>query len=169
MQYFHWYIPDDGTLWDKVGSRAKELAEAGFTAMWLPPAYKGMGGTNDVGYAVYDMYDLGEFEQKGTVRTKYGTRQQYIDAVKSLQGAGIEVYADTVKNHRIGGDTAEVVKASPFSQDDRLNPIGGMREIKCYTHYKFPGRKGKYSNFEWHWWHFDAVDYDEFTKESSKI
>ena len=76
MQYFHWYIPGNGMLWDKVKARAKELSQAGFTAIWLPPAYKGMGGTYDVGYAVYDMYDLGEFEQKGTVRTKYGTRQQ---------------------------------------------------------------------------------------------
>ena len=88
------------TLWDKVNTTAKDLAQAGFTAMWLPPAYKGMGGTYDVGYAVYDMYDLGEFEQKGTVRTKYGDRKQYVDAVKSLQNAGIQVYADTVLNHR---------------------------------------------------------------------
>ena len=43
MQYFHWYIPGDGMLWFKVGSEARELADAGFTAMWLPPAYKGMG------------------------------------------------------------------------------------------------------------------------------
>ncbi|WP_414623613.1 alpha-amylase [Calothrix sp. CCY 0018] len=169
MQYFHWYIPGDGMLWDKVGSRAKELSKAGFTAMWLPPAYKGMGGTYDVGYAVYDMYDLGEFEQKGTIRTKYGDRKQYLDAVKSLQGAGIQVYADTVLNHRIGGDDAEIAKGTPFSQSNRLNPQGEMRDIKCYTHYKFPGRKGKYSQFEWHWWHFDAVDYDEYTQDSSTI
>ena len=52
MQYFHWYTPDDGMLWDKVNARAEELAQTGFTAMWLPPAYKGMNGSSDVGYAV---------------------------------------------------------------------------------------------------------------------
>ncbi|MGB7247711.1 MAG: alpha-amylase, partial [Phormidesmis sp.] len=84
MQYFHWYVDNDGTLWNQAKQKSKELADAGFTALWLPPAYKGMSGTYDVGYAVYDMYDLGEFDQKGTVRTKYGTRQEYLDAIQAL-------------------------------------------------------------------------------------
>ncbi|WP_414578463.1 alpha-amylase [Anabaena sp. CCY 9402-a] len=162
MQYFHWYIPNDGNLWSKVEASAPELADAGFTAMWLPPAYKGFAGSFDVGYGVYDLFDLGEFEQKGSVRTKYGTRQQYLNAVKSLQTHGLQVYADAVLNHKMGGDGIETPKATPFPQDDRLNPKGGLQEIKTYTHYNFPGRQGKYSNFEWHWWHFDAVDYNEY-------
>lgn len=174
MQYFHWYIDPDLILWDEVKNKAKELADAGITALWLPPAYKGYGGGErgglvDVGYGVYDMYDLGEFDQKGTVRTKYGTRQQYIDAIQALHTAGIQVYADAVLNHRMGGDATEVAKATPFSQSDRLNPKGGMREIKTYSHYTFPGRQGKYSDFQWHWWHFDAIDYDDYTKESGTI
>ncbi|MBD2598142.1 alpha-amylase [Nostoc spongiaeforme FACHB-130] len=162
MQYFHWYIPNDGNLWSKVEASAPELADAGFTAMWLPPAYKGFAGSFDVGYGVYDLFDLGEFDQKGSVRTKYGTRQQYLDAVKSLQTHGLQVYADAVLNHKMGGDAVETPKATPFPQDDRLNPKGGLQDIKTYTHYNFPGRQGKYSNFEWHWWHFDAVDYNEY-------
>ncbi len=162
MQYFHWYVPNDGSLWSKVDSAAKELADAGFTALWLPPAYKGFAGAYDVGYGVYDLFDLGEFDQKGSIRTKYGTRQQYVDAIKSLQARGIQVYGDTVLNHKLGGDSAEAAKAIPFSQNDRLNPKGGLQDVKTYTHYHFPGRKGKYSNFEWHWWHFDAVDYNDY-------
>lgn len=162
MQYFHWYTPNDGNLWSKVEVSAPELAQAGFTALWLPPAYKGFAGANDVGYGVYDLFDLGEFDQKDSVRTKYGTRQQYLDAVKSLQKHGLQVYADAVLNHKMGGDRTETPKATPFSQDDRLNPKGGLQEIKTYSYYDFPGRKGKYSNFEWHWWHFDAVDYNEY-------
>jgi alpha-amylase len=162
MQYFHWYIPNDGNLWSKVEASAPELADAGFTAMWLPPAYKGFAGSYDVGYGVYDLFDLGEFEQKGSIRTKYGTRKQYLDAVKSLQTHGLQVYADAVLNHKMGGDAVETPKATPFPQDDRLNPKGGLQHIKAYTHYNFPGRQGKYSNFEWHWWHFDAVDYNEY-------
>jgi alpha-amylase len=162
MQYFHWYIPNDGNLWSKVEASAPELADAGFTAMWLPPAYKGFAGSFDVGYGVYDLFDLGEFDQKGSVRTKYGTRQQYLNAVKSLQTHGLQVYADAVLNHKMGGDGVETPKATPFPQNDRLNPKGGLQDIKTYTHYNFPGRQGKYSNFEWHWWHFDAVDYNEY-------
>lgn len=162
MQYFHWYIPNDGNLWSKVESVAKELADAGFTALWLPPAYKGFAGSYDVGYGVYDLFDLGEFDQKGSIRTKYGTRQQYLDAVKSLKAQGIQVYADGVLNHKMGGDGVETPKATPFPQNDRLNPKGWLQEIKTYSHFYFPGRQGKYSNFEWHWWHFDAVDYNKY-------
>lgn len=160
MQHFHWYSPDDGTLWDEVASKADELKKAGFTALWLPPAYKGAQGAKDVGYAVYDMYDLGEFDQKGSVRTKYGTRDQYLAALQSLRGAGIQAYADTVLNHRMGGDDTEIVRATPFAQDDRIHPKGEMREIESYTHWHFPGRAGAYSKFQWQARHFDAVDYD---------
>lgn len=169
MQYFHWYIDRDAILWNEVKNKARELADAGFTAVWLPPAYKGMAGTYDVGYSVYDMYDLGEFDQKGTIRTKYGDRQEYITAVAALQDAGIQVYADAVLNHRMGGDATETVKATPFSQSDRLNPKGGMQEIESYTHFTFPGRDDKHSDFKWHWWHFDAVDYNKYTSEPGTI
>jgi alpha-amylase len=160
MQCFHWYTPADGTLWDEVASRAPELARTGFTAVWLPPAYKGTDGPLDVGYGVYDMYDLGEFDQKGSVRTKYGTKAQYLAAVKAAQKAALAVYADTVLNHRMGGDATELVRATPFPQDDRLRPKGEPREIEAYTHYSFPGRRGRHSRFEWRARHFAAVDYD---------
>ncbi len=161
MQYFHWYIPGDGSLWEQVKNKAPELADVGITALWLPPAYKGIGGGNDVGYGVYDMFDLGEFDQKGSIRTKYGTRQQYLDAIESLHNSGIEVYADAVLNHLMGGDLTETVRAIPFRKNDRLHPIGGPREIEVYTHFTFPERQGKYSDFQWRWWHFDAVDYNK--------
>ena len=169
MQYFHWYSPDDGRLWDEVGRQADALAQTGFTALWLPPAYKGIGGSREVGYGVYDLYDLGEFEQKGSVRTKYGTSQQYLQAIAALHAAGLHVYADAVLNHRIGGDATETTRATPFLQEDRLHPVGELREVQVYTHFTFPGRRGQYSPFEWHWPHFDAVDYDAKTQESSRI
>jgi alpha-amylase len=159
MQYFHWYLPDNGTLWSRVRTDAKHLAEVGFNALWLPPAYKG-GGTNDVGYGVYDLFDLGEFDQKGTVRTKYGTKAQYLDAIAALHEVNISVYADIVFNHRMGADASEPAKATPFPRDNRLEPKGELYEIESYSHFYFPGRKGKYSTFEWHWDNFDAIDYD---------
>ena len=95
MQCFHWYSPGDGTFWEEVSRRAAELTRAGLTALWLPPAFKGMDGSRDVGYGAYDLYDLGEFNQKGSVRTKYGTRKQYLHAIDALHAAGLQVYADT--------------------------------------------------------------------------
>ncbi|MEH2297785.1 MAG: alpha-amylase [Nostoc sp.] len=169
MQYFHWYIPPDGNLWNEFKEKVKELADAGVTSVWLPPAYKGTGGGYDVGYGVYDMYDLGEFDQKGSVRTKYGTKDEYIAAVKAAKDAGIRVYADVVLNHKLGADQEEEVEATPYSPDDRNQAIGEMQKIKVWTHFTFPGRQGKYSDMEWHWWHFDAVDYNVYNEGENAV
>ena len=80
MQFFEWYLPPDGGHWNFLKEQSKALSEAGINTLWLPPAYKGGGGSKDVGYDVYDLYDLGEFDQKGSVRTKYGTNHEYIKA-----------------------------------------------------------------------------------------
>ncbi|PSB02291.1 alpha-amylase [Merismopedia glauca] len=165
MQYFHWYTPSDGKLWNQAKKKAKELAKVGFTALWLPPAYKGSGGGYDVGYGIYDLFDLGEFDQKGSIRTKYGTRQEYVDAIKALQAVGIEIYADLVFNHKMTGDEIEEAKATPYPRDNRTQPKGDLQDVKTYTHFTFPGRQGKYSSFEWHWWHFNAVDYSDLNQE----
>ncbi|MGB7085382.1 MAG: alpha-amylase family glycosyl hydrolase, partial [Phormidesmis sp.] len=151
MQFFHWYNEPDGQLWNELAEKAEDLAAAGFTSLWLPPAYKGTAGGYDVGYGVYDMFDLGEFDQKGSTRTKYGTKDEYLNAIKTAKQAGIEVYADVVLNHKLGGDEEEEMKATPFSPDNRNEAIGDMVTIKAWTHFTFPGRKGKYSDLEWHW------------------
>lgn len=161
MQFFHWYIAPDGHLWNELKDKAKDLANAGITSVWLPPAYKGIGGGYDVGYGVYDMYDLGEFDQKGSIRTKYGTKDEYIAAIATAQSNGLQVYADVVMNHMMGADKAEEAKAIPLNPDNRHEKIGGMQTVKVWTHFTFPGRDGQYSDAEWHWWHFDAVDYNE--------
>ena len=83
MQYFEWNLPNDGTLWSRLKEDAKHLHEIGITSVWIPPAYKA-DEQQDEGYAVYDLYDLGEFDQKGTVRTKYGTRGELEEAVAAL-------------------------------------------------------------------------------------
>ncbi|MCW6038721.1 alpha-amylase [Spirulina subsalsa FACHB-351] len=169
MQYFHWYITPEQVLWEELKNQASDLAKAGITALWLPPAYKAMGGINDVGYGVYDLYDLGEFNQRDTVRTKYGDRTQYLEAIQSLQAQQIQVYADAVLNHKMGAEGLETVRATPFWSGDRLHPKGPRREIRAFTHFAFPGRQGKYSPFEWHWWHFDATDWDDLTKEKDTV
>ena len=165
LQAFHWYSPGDGSYWRALGARAPGLADAGFSALWMPPATKGVGGGLDVGYGVYDLYDLGEFDQKGSVRTRYGTKDEYCAAVGQVQAAGLQCYADIVLNHRMGGDCAQVTRATPFAQNNRLTPVGGPLDIKSYTEFNFPGRAGRYSSFLWDRSHFDAVDYDENNRE----
>ncbi|MGZ0087163.1 alpha-amylase [Caldibacillus thermoamylovorans] len=163
MQYFEWYLPDDGTLWTKVANEAKNLSSLGITALWLPPAYKGTS-RSDVGYGVYDLYDLGEFNQKGTIRTKYGTKAQYLQAIQAAHAAGMQVYADVVFNHKAGADGTEWVDAVEVNPSNRNQEISGTYQIQAWTKFDFPGRGNTYSSFKWRWYHFDGVDWDESRK-----
>lgn len=167
MQYFEWDLANDGTLWTKANTEAANLANVGITAVWLPPAYKGAGGSSDVGYGVYDMYDLGEFNQKGSVRTKYGTKAQYIAAINALHTKGVQVYGDVVFNHRGGADATEAVTAVRVAKDNRNYEYGGDQNITAWTSFTFPGRGNTYSSFKWHWYHFDGVDWADNLKDGS--
>jgi alpha-amylase len=78
IQFFHWYTDGDSFLWKHTKDSAQYLSDLGITAIWLPPAYKAINGGFGVGYGPYDLFDLGEFDQKGTVATKYGTKDDYL-------------------------------------------------------------------------------------------
>jgi alpha-amylase len=169
MQYFHWYTPADGSLWKQLAANASDLAKAGITAVWLPPAYKGVGGADDVGYGVYDLFDLGEFRQKDSVRTKYGTRDEYLAAIKAAQNENIQVYADIVFNHKMGADFTEEFKATPYNPLNRHEKIGEEQTIKAWTNFTFPGRNKKYSELDWHWWHFTAIDFNALDENNKAI
>jgi alpha-amylase len=110
IQFFHWNYTDGGKLWDEVSDKAESLAAMGLTDVWLPPAYKGASGGFSVGYDTYDLFDLGEFDQKGTVATKYGDRSGLERACKALKGQGLRVIHDVVLNHKMGADEKESVR-----------------------------------------------------------
>lgn len=167
MQFFHWYYPADGTLWDHVCNEAQRLASLGITACWLPPAFKGQDGANASGYDAYDLYDLGEFDQKGSVRTKYGTKEGYVSAIRVLKENGIGVYADVVLNHKGGADEKERVRVIKVNDENRNEPISEPFDIEAYTRFTFPGRKGKYSQFIWDHHCFTGVDYAADIKETA--
>ncbi|HXB95074.1 MAG TPA: alpha-amylase family glycosyl hydrolase, partial [Puia sp.] len=167
LQFFHWYYPTDGSLWKKIAAEAGRLAEMGFTAIWLPPASKGTNGSFSVGYDVYDLYDLGEFDQKGSVRTKYGTKDEFVAAVKAIHDAGMQVYLDIVLNHLAGGDEPELVCARKVDPEDRNKFISEPYDIEAFTKFTYPGRNGKYSSFIWDFHCFTGVDFDNKTKETA--
>lgn len=167
MQYFEWYLPSDSALWNKVRKDGTHLANLGINYIWLPPAYKGAAGTNDVGYGVYDLYDLGEFDQKGAIPTKYGTKEEYLNAIKELKENNIKVLADIVLNHKMGADELEEVLAVQDDENDRNVSITTATPIKAWTKYTFPGRGNMYSDFKWDWTHFHGIDWDENTKKAS--
>lgn len=165
IQYFEWYLPDDGKHWQHLAEDAGHLKELGISKVWMPPAFKGTG-SNDVGYGIYDLYDLGEFHQKGTVRTKYGTKEDYQAAVNALKERGIMPIADIVLNHKSGGDDKERFQVIRVNPDNRQEKISEPYEIEGWTHFHFPGRQDTYSDFHWHWYHFTGLDYDALHHET---
>lgn len=69
-------------MWKKLKDNVSKLKTMGVSAVWLPPAYKGAQGIHDVGYGAYDLYDLGEFDQKGTVPTNMEPRMSIWQQLK---------------------------------------------------------------------------------------
>lgn len=162
MQAFEWDSPADGGYYKFLKENAKNIKDAGIDALWLPPMCKG-GGDQDVGYGIYDLWDLGEFDQKGTVRTKYGTKEELLEAIDELHKNEIKVYADVVLNHKGNADFEEEFMARMVDQNNREKDVSEDMKIKAWTGFNFPGRAGKYSDFVWHYYHFTGVDYDANT------
>ena len=160
IQFFHWYFPEDGSLWKQFKESCAFFSAQGITHVWLPPATKAHSGTSSVGYDSYDLYDLGEFNQKGAIRTKYGTKEEYLDAIKEARKHGISVLADAVLNHKAGADENEVVLAVKVKETNRNQVISEPAEIEAATRFTFDGRGGKYSAFVWDRTCFTGVDWD---------
>ena len=167
IQFFEWYLPADCSLWNKTAMEAEYLSDLGINYIWLPPAYKGIGGNAEVGYGVYDLYDLGEFDQKSSVKTKYGSKEEYINCIKALKQYRIKVLADIVFNQKMGADESEKVIAIEDNPINRNQQISEPHEITAWTKFTFPGRNNTYSDFKWNWTHFHGVDWDESQKKSS--
>jgi alpha-amylase len=77
---------------------APRLKAMGVDAVWIPPSYKN-AGTNSVGYAPFDHYDLGDKYQKGETRTRVGTKDELLRMIAVMHANGIEVIQDVVLNH----------------------------------------------------------------------
>ena len=159
FQAFEWYIPSDGNYYKDLMKKLVDLKRIGVTAIWLPPVTKSTG-VNDTGYGVYDIYDLGEFNQKGEIRTKYGTKEELLELIDEIHKNDMLVYADVVINHMAGADFEEEFMAVEVDKEDRTKELGEPRKISAWTGFDFPERDGKYSDFKWNYHHFTAVDYD---------
>lgn len=85
--------------WDELSAKMPEIAEAGYTSLWLPPPAKG-GSVFSVGYDLFDPFDLGDKNQRGTVRTRYGTKAELLQVVETAHRFGLRVYFDNIMNHR---------------------------------------------------------------------
>ncbi len=162
-QAFHFHSPPDPPLWTRLEAGAHALKDRGFTAVWIPPCYKGASGPTSTGYDSYDLFDLGEFETPwhNEIRTKYGNREELLRAIQSLQSAGLQVYADVVLNHKLGGHPEDGVSAIHVASDNRNHALGHWHERTVWTWFDFEKRGNRYSSMKWRHEHFDAVENDD--------
>jgi glycosidase len=106
LQYFN-------TSWKEIERRLPEVAEAGYTSLWLPPPCKGSSGGFSVGYDVLDRFDLGDKDQAGQVATKYGTKADLLRLMEMAHRFGLRVYFDNVMAHN-GGPLDPVAPGTLF-------------------------------------------------------
>lgn len=162
MQFFEWHLPADGKLWERLKEMAAELKAIGIDSIWVPPVTKAIT-SEDTGYAPYDLYDLGEFDQKGSIETKYGTKDQLLEAISACHENGLKVYIDVVMNHKAGADAMEKFEVVEVDGMDRTEVISEPFEIHGWTRFDFQGRADQYSSFKWNYTHFNGTDFDEKT------
>lgn len=114
LQAFYWDVPVDaqnlkGLWWDNLERKSSEFKEMGITSVWIPAPSKGNWGIYDMGYGVYDHYDLGNYFQKGSVETRFGSRAELESMVAAMHDTingkpYIDVYADIILNHMYASD-----------------------------------------------------------------
>jgi len=122
-----------------------------------------------INYANPDLWDLGEFDQKGTTRTKWGSFEDLLRLAKLAQDKNVLLYFDAVLNHKAAADHTEKCRAlecnwdgTPLLNDgngDRNKTEGEPVEIEGWLGFDFPGRNNKYSEMKWHWYHFTGTDW----------
>lgn len=120
LQGFEWNVPADQKHWKRLTAILPALKEIGISAVWLPPACKGAGGDKANGYDIYDLYDLGEFEQKGSRSTKWGTREDLDALVAKSEETDVGLYFDAVLNHKAGADKEEKCRVVEVDNDGQL-------------------------------------------------
>lgn len=103
MQSFFWDVPAGGIWWEFIENEVDDWAEAGVDRVWLPQFAKSESGGYSMGYDVSDYFDLGEYEQYGTVETRFGSKSELLSLIKAIHDNGMEVLADIVINHNGGG------------------------------------------------------------------
>src|SRR5580693_9065843 len=98
--------------WDHLAAQANALRLSGFTAVWLPPVLKTASGAKPGadGYGVFDDYDIGSRQQKGSLPTRFGSREQLQRCVAILRANGLDVYLDMVEHQRVGDVTPFVFR-----------------------------------------------------------
>jgi len=98
-----------------------------FTMIWMPPPQKSSSGLQSVGYDPFDYYDLGTYNEKGSVETRYGSEAQLNTCIDSLRSRRIQPIIDLVLNHNQNGESGTNQFKFAFANHntfEKLDPSG---------------------------------------------
>ncbi|PSN74182.1 glucan 1,4-alpha-maltohexaosidase precursor [Corynespora cassiicola Philippines] len=160
FQAYEWNVPADHAHWKRLAGVIPTLKSIGIDNIWLPPGCKAQSSQGN-GYDIYDLWDLGEFDQKGGRTTKYGTKEELMDLVKVAKENDVGLYWDAVLNHKAGADHTERCRVVEVDENDRTKEVSDPYEIEGWLGFDFPGRGDKYSKMKWHWEHFSGTDWNQ--------
>ena len=110
MQGFYWDVEPRGEWYNVLNTKVEDWANSGINRVWLPAPGKGASGGFSMGYDPSDYFDVGEFDQQGTVKTRFGSREELENLIDNYHNNDIEVVADIVMGHNSGGG----LQANPF-------------------------------------------------------
>ncbi len=125
MQAFYWNVPMGGTWWGTIQGKVSSWANAGITAIWLPPSCKCASGPYSCGYDPFDYFDFGDYNQMGTTETRYGSKSELQSCISAAHSAGLKVYADIVMNH-CGGGSLQANPNTGTSTYTLFTPASGL-------------------------------------------
>jgi hypothetical protein len=95
------------TEWDEMYRRLPEAAQIGYDYLWIPPPSKAPTGLGtkwgNVGYSLYDRFDLGDIPQRGSLATRYGTRGSLENMVQKAHQLDLKIIPDIIMNHNGNG------------------------------------------------------------------
>ncbi|MFN4085342.1 MAG: alpha-amylase [Spirosomataceae bacterium] len=103
LQPYYWDVEPRTGWWKVITPKLADWASLGIDKIWLPPVSKGMSGSFSMGYDPMDYFDFGEYDQMGTVPTRFGTRAELETLIRTAHNLKMEVIADIVLNHNSGG------------------------------------------------------------------
>lgn len=119
LQGFYW---DCHKNWYKeLNALVDAISNKGFKKIWLPPPSRGMNGYESMGYDIKEHYNLD---------SRFGGKKELKDLINKFQSKGVEVLADVVMGHMVGGDKELNLSLS----DERV-------QVKTWTKFnekKFP-------------------------------
>lgn len=179
FQGFEWYCettppPNDqlrgpDSHWQRLARILPSLAELGISSMWVPPGCKANEALGN-GYDCYDLWDLGEFDQKGSRATRWGSREDLDDMMKvarECRPGGLDIIWDAILNHKTAGDGVDETWAVEVAEQDRMFENGAPKKIESWLKYDYPNRKQKYSSFQWRAEHFSGTEWDQRRKKTA--